>query len=418
MPNRIWTKEEDEIIIRERAARTAVPAIAALLNRPVPATYLRARKLGTLVQPHKPASDEEKRIVRELAGRDPPATDNEIAAVIGRTPGSVRWLLQTMGLINARDFSAMIRHANKGRAPARAVADKQVKASATALNAARREVARLEKEKNKKEAASARAQLAADRKIARERLVAEALATQQQLVAARKLAYLRLASETKQAKRRQVEQARAEKASARAADRARLQAERAAAAAQVRAAREEARQQEKAAKEQAKVLARAEKAAAKAVNSIAAVVQAHSSLNTVRIEQPSLITAPAQIVVYDPASIDRAADKAEPAILCASGRGGWKQVFGVRRRLPKPNRARPRADDLALAEAAKDAIASFIADRGVTRKVESPVELAIRKLRARGYTVLGNGKGYTIDDRHHLSNDNELLRFAEKRGAA
>ena len=417
MPNRIWTKEEDEIIIRERAARTAVPAIAALLSRPVPATYLRARKLGTLVQPHKPATDDEKRVVRELAGRDPPATDNEIAAAIGRSPGSVRWLLQVMGLINTRDFSAMIRHANKGRAPGRAVADKQAMASTTALNAARREAARLEKEKGKKEAAAARTQLAADRKVVRERLAAEARATRQQQAAARKVACLRLTAEAKKAERQQVEQARAEKAAARAADRARLQAERAAEAAQVRAAREEARRQEKAAKEQAKGLARTEKAAAKAASSIAAVVQAHCSLNTVRIEQPSPAATPTPIVVYDPASMNGAAS-AEPAVLRPSGRGGWKHIFGTHRRLPRVDRARSRADDLALAEAAKDAIASFVADRGVTRKVESPVELAIRKLRARGYTILGNGKGYTIDARHHLSNDNELLCFAEKRGAA
>ncbi|MCL2714847.1 MAG: hypothetical protein FWD68_09770, partial [Alphaproteobacteria bacterium] len=413
----IWTKEEDNIILRERAARTAVPAIAAMLDRPVPATYLRARKLGTLVQPHKAASEEEKRIVRALAERDPPATDNEIAAATGRTAGSVRWLLRVMGLVNSRDFAAMIRHANKGRVQARPAVDREARLAAAEARAARAQAARLEKEANRKAACAARAAAARERKLERGRQIAEARSARLEQAAALKEARAQAALQAREARSQQAMAARAEKAAASVAVRARQLAEREAAQAELVAAREQAHRELKAAREQAKAQARAGRAAAKAANAVASVVQAHASLNAARSEQPALAAA-APIVLYDPALRDSVVDRSVGAVVQTSGRGGWKQVFGTHRKLPRGTRVRARADDLALAEAAKDAIAAFIADRGVTRKVESPVELAIRKLRTRGYTVLGNGPGYTIDARHHLANDNELLRFAEQRGAA
>ena len=55
--NRGWTPKELEILKQEREKGTKIPEIAAMLNRPVPATYTRARMIGAIVQPHSKATE-------------------------------------------------------------------------------------------------------------------------------------------------------------------------------------------------------------------------------------------------------------------------------------------------------------------------------------------------------------------------
>ena len=106
-----------------------------------------------------------------------------------------------------------------------------------------------------------------------------------------------------------------------------------------------------------------------------------------------------------------------------SGRGGWTQVnTGARRQKtgPAPN----RDDTVALSRQAQDAVARFMAERGVTRAEPDPVDRAVSYLRRRGYVVVPqtNSQGvatqWTVDHRHVLAGAAALKTFAEARGYA
>lgn len=106
-----------------------------------------------------------------------------------------------------------------------------------------------------------------------------------------------------------------------------------------------------------------------------------------------------------------------------SGRGGWTQVnTGARRQKRGP--APSRNDTVALSRQAQDAVARFMAERGVTRAEPDPVERAISYLRRRGYVVVpqANSQGittqWTVDHRHVLAGAAALKTFAEARGYA
>ena len=105
--NRVWTEEELEILRRDREAKVPVPVTAAKLGRPVPATYARARLIGTLVQPHQSWNEASVARLRELVSADPPMTDKRIAAELGRTVTQIRWKMQDLGLIGVRDLSKL-----------------------------------------------------------------------------------------------------------------------------------------------------------------------------------------------------------------------------------------------------------------------------------------------------------------------
>ncbi|WP_163104036.1 hypothetical protein, partial [Acinetobacter baumannii] len=68
----VWTDEEKDILRKDRAAGLAVPVIAAKLNRPVAATYNRARIIGAIVQPHKEWLNAEVEVLKALLKASPP----------------------------------------------------------------------------------------------------------------------------------------------------------------------------------------------------------------------------------------------------------------------------------------------------------------------------------------------------------
>ena len=114
--NRVWTEEELEILRRDREAKVPVPVTAAKLGRPVPATYARARLIGTLVQPHQSWDEASVARLRELVSADPPMTDKQIAAELDRTVTQIRWKMQDLGLIGVRDLSKLAKITAAGMA--------------------------------------------------------------------------------------------------------------------------------------------------------------------------------------------------------------------------------------------------------------------------------------------------------------
>ncbi len=96
------------------------------------------------------------------------------------------------------------------------------------------------------------------------------------------------------------------------------------------------------------------------------------------------------IIVFDTHRALEATSKPPPPTI-TTGRGGWTKTR-VMRMKPLPKTMLNREDVLALSIAAKDAVAAFIATRGVT-KVTDGVSSLVNRLRARGYIYHGQGAG-------------------------
>lgn len=90
-----WTKEEIEILRARRAERIPVPLIAKELGRPVPATYARARIIGSKVMERRPWDDAEVARLVDLDERRVPIA--AIAAELDRPETSIRWKLDDIG---------------------------------------------------------------------------------------------------------------------------------------------------------------------------------------------------------------------------------------------------------------------------------------------------------------------------------
>ena len=58
----------------------------------------------------------------------------------------------------------------------------------------------------------------------------------------------------------------------------------------------------------------------------------------------------------------------------------------------------------------------FIAERGVTKNESSGIQAVVSRLQARGYIVVRDESGWTIDQRHRVDSESALFAFAEARG--
>ena len=128
---------------------------------------------------------------------------------------------------------------------------------------------------------------------------------------------------------------------------------------------------------------------------------------------PKIVVTEAPVAAARPVEQDQAAGQ-------VSGRGGWKSVRKDPARVLAQAKAtaKPanRADAVDLAQAAQAAIERFIAERGVTRTETGGIQAIVSRLQARGYIVVRDDNGWTVDQRHRLDSEAELFAFAEARG--
>jgi hypothetical protein len=126
-----------------------------------------------------------------------------------------------------------------------------------------------------------------------------------------------------------------------------------------------------------------------------------------------------RIVVSEAPAATRATEP-DTANAQTSGRGGWKSVRRDPARVLAQAKAKAkpanRADAIDLAQAAQAAIERFIAERGVTKNESSGIQAVVSRLQARGYIVVRDESGWTIDQRHRVGSESELFAFAEARG--
>lgn len=460
--NRVWTEEELDILRRDRAAKVPVPVTAAKLGRPVPATYARARLIGTLVQPHQSWDEVGVARLRELVLADPPMTDKHIAAALGRTVTQIRWKMQDLGLIGVRDLSKLakvtasqtarpkVANAHSAKPPrinpapgkpaseqpsikralpqAETAAPVQATAPQYAMSsqaidpqaALHRAIEGLEQamaERLKEAIAASEAGMIQAARAA----IAEKGRIDQRLVvrvkrsaeaAARREAEARTAEV--EAKRQEAEAGRAE-AEAKRAEAAREARERAMQVQNVRSVAPKPVAPKAAPSKSAPSKAAAKPAVKKPVlPAVQGVAQAAPLA-----PPPPAVPALPKIVVTDAPAAARPAEP-DPTSAQTSGRGGWKSVRRDPARVLAQAKAKAkpanRADAVDLAQAAQAAIERFITERGVTRNETGGIQLIVSRLQARGYIVVRDENGWTIDQRHRIDSEADLVAFAEARG--
>jgi hypothetical protein len=434
--NRVWTEEELEILRRDREAKIPVPVTAAKLGRPVPATYARARLIGTLVQPHQSWDEATVARLRELVSADPPMTDKRIAAELGRTVTQIRWKMQDLGLIGVRDLSKLAKITAAGTARPKVVQAQSAKPAAA--NPATQKPPR--QSPLERSASADRADISARSAVpvqpilppidikaalaraleALETAMAEQLKT---FIAGTEAGMIRAARAAIAEKaridqrllvrvKRSAEAIARREAEARKAD---AEAERKATDA-ARQAQEEKALQEKvrlaAPKPAAKPKADVKKAVLPAVRGVSQVAAPRPAPQAVAPSAP-------RIVVSEAPAATRATEP-DTANAQTSGRGGWKSVRRDPARVLAQAKAKAkpanRADAIDLAQAAQAAIERFIAERGVTKNESSGIQAVVSRLQARGYIVVRDESGWTIDQRHRVGSESELFAFAEARG--
>ncbi|MBJ6127149.1 hypothetical protein [Microvirga splendida] len=453
--NRVWTEEELDILRRDREAKVPVPVTAAKLGRPVPATYARARLIGTLVQPHQSWDETSVARLRELVCADPPMTDKRIAAELGRTVTQIRWKMQDLGLIGVRDLSKLAKMTaaetarpkatkfpsdrtlpKRPKAPPRPARQPAHEPSSrpaaivTALPdnapamldpraALEQAIEALEAtltERLKSLVAEAEAGMikAARAAIAEKGRIDQRLVIRVKRAGEAEARRLAAAKEADAEARRAAAEARSREAEARKAD-AQRKAEEAARAARELKLREE-RLREKA---QPAVVRAVEKPKPVEKRAALSAVQGVSRVAAPRpVPQPEPSAAPKIVVCDEPAAVRPT--ELDPASSQVSGRGGWKSVRRdpARALAQAKAKAKPanRADAVDLAQAAQAAIERFIAERGVTRTESGGIQAIVSRLQARGYIVVRDETGWTIDQRHHVASESDLVAFAEARG--
>jgi hypothetical protein len=426
--NRVWTEEELEILRQDRAAKIPVPVTAAKLGRPVPATYARARLIGTLVQPHQSWDEASVALLRQLLSADPPMTDKRIAAELGRTVTQIRWKMQDLGLIGVRDLSklAKVTASEMARPKAHRPVDqkpsRREEAPVRPAVAAKEVLPPLQEKQKPAAPVDPRASLdQALRKLETllsERLKSSVAASESGMIQAAKDAIAEKGRIDQRLAKMGKDLATVE-AQRRAEMRLKEQAEKAA----LEAARKAEDVARKAAGERARGEAKAQKAAPSqpaarkpALTAVQGVSQAASPRPAA---QPAPPPAPKIVVTEAPAAAKPTIEP-EAAPAQVSGRGGWKSVRKDPARITAQAKAKAtnRADAVDLAQAAQAAIERFIAERGVTRTETSGIQTIVSRLQARGYIVVREGEGWVIDQRHRVDDEAALVAFAEARGIA
>jgi|GEM_PF-6605883 len=454
--NRVWTKEELAILRRDREAKVPVPVTAAKLGRPVPATYARARLIGTLVQPHQSWDEASVARLRALVCADPPMTDKRIAAELGRSVTQIRWKMQDLGLIGVRDLSklAKITAAETARpklikAPsaeplphkpasrpksAREIAPDDSASSTPSVMVAPIRPPMSDPQAELEQAIKALEASMADRlkssiaeteagmiKAARAAIAEKGRIDQRLVIRVKRVAdaearrFAAAQQAETEAKEAAAEAKRQEAQAKRVVAEARRQAEEA-----VRITREQKAREENLRKK-ARVAACEPAEAPKPVrkNAILPTVQGLSRDATPRVVPAPVAPAVAKIVVMEAPAAARP-EEIDQAETQTSGRGGWKSVRRDPARVLAQAKAKAkpanRADAIDLAQAAQAAIERFIAERGVTRTESSGVQSVVSRLQARGYIVVRDEAGWTIDQRHHIASESDLMAFAEARG--
>jgi hypothetical protein len=437
--NRVWTEEELDILRRDRAEKVPVPVTAAKLGRPVPATYARARLIGTLVQQHQPWDEASVIRLRDLVLNDPPMTDKRIAAELGRTVTQIRWKMQDLGLIGVRDLSKLakvtasetvrpktVKNQSAGLQPSKAAPRKppsdqpvcggaslQVHIDMPAPSAFVKAAAPQED----LQAALMRALKSLEQDMT-SRLKNSVSASETGMIQAARAA---IAEKARIDQRLLVRVKRsAEAAARRSAEAQTVEIEAKRQEAEVRKAEAEAkRKAAEAARQRRSQKALAEKAQS-ALPKTAAKLPAVQSVSQVAAPAslPPAPVLPKIVVTEAPAALR----PPEPDLSSAqtSGRGGWKSVRRdpARTLAQSKAKAKPanRADAVDLAQAAQAAIERFIAERGVTRNEAGGIQLVVSRLQARGYIVVRDDDGWTIDQRHRVDSEADLVAFAEARG--
>ena len=432
--NRVWTEEELDILRRDRAAKVPIPVTAAKLGRPVPATYTRARQIGTLVQPHQSWDASSVGRLRELISADPPLTDRRIAEELGRTVTQVRWKLQDLGLTGIRDLSKLAKnirtetdYVNAAKRPKQVTGKRAELASQSAISdrsaaiptrettslfsvgtdpltripvdpragfeSALKQLEQTLAERLKDSIAEAEAGMvrAAMDAIAEKRRIDQSLAD--------------LGKQLAESQPERIKKAEPSKVEARAAEVAMLTEG---------SADELVRQSNK----RQSPVATPKRAVSKPLGRAATLPTAQGKSKSVAPRQPQPHGLPPgpKIVVLEapaPARPDLGAVSVPPQV---SGRGGWKSVRRDPARVTAQAKATNRADAVDLAQAAQTAIERFIAERGVTRAESQGVPSLVSRLQSRGYIVVQNGDGWVVDQRHYIVDEAALITFAEARG--
>jgi len=446
--NRVWTEEELDILRRDREAKVPVPVTAAKLGRPVPATYARARLIGTLVQPHQSWDEASVARLRELVSSDPPMTDKRIAAALGRTVTQIRWKMQDLGLIGVRDLSKLAKLTAAGSGRSKSSKPKSSKAppvqpspgGPAARPLVQREPARNRAPQTPQPAAAISPAAAAvlDPQAALERTIRALevqLAERLKALVAESEAGMVKAARAAIAEKERIDQRlvirvkRSAEAEAR-----RVAAARQAEAEKKRIASEAKRREIEERRAQALATRRAEEPARQAgeqdlCKEGAQQPQSAAGRPAAPGRKTPVANAPSQnafpqptaprIVVSDAPAAVRPVES-DPTAPQISGRGGWKSVRRDPARVLAQAKAKAkpanRADAVDLAQAAQAAIERFIAERGVTRTETSGSQAIVSRLQARGYIVVRDDKGWIIDQRHRVESESALLAFAEARG--
>ena len=454
--NRVWTEEELDILRRDREAKVPVPVTAAKLGRPVPATYARARLIGTLVQPHQSWDETSVARLRELVCADPPMTDKRIAAELGRSVTQIRWKMQDLGLIGVRDLSKLakitaaesarpkapkasavgpsLRKTIAGPKPAREPALEQSADQSLSVAAASLTPEMINPQAALEHAIKALGAIMADRlknSIAETEAgmvkAARAAIAEKERIDQRLVIRIKRAAETETRRLAALRQGETEAKKA-AVDAERqggearkilVEAER-----QAEVAAHRVREQKvckESLRKKARVIASApvEKSRTVGKKAVLPAVQGMSRDPAPRPALAPLAPVASKIVVMEAPAAARPIE-ADPAEAQTSGRGGWKSVRRDPARVMAQAKAKAkpanRADAVDLAQAAQAAIERFIAERGVTRTESGGISSVVSRLQARGYIVVRDETGWTIDQRHHIACESDLMAFAEARG--